>query len=148
MKHRGKHPGLDTVLLAIKMQAADSFDFADSFLPAGKMSPGEIFDYLRGRVIYTPDPPRVELLQSMQTLFTDNRNGTPGAGDCDCFTIAGLASLYVKGHRKLYVTLAGRSSANPVHVYCTWRDVPFDLTTEHIGFARPYRHIQDLPCKF
>lgn len=114
------------------------------------MTPREIFDFLRGEVVYTSDPEGIELLQSMQTLFgTGNKHGIYGAGDCDCFTIAALASLIAKGYAPgLKIVLVGRSKVAPVHIYCSVFGVPFDLTNNKIGKERPYPYQQSLDFRF
>lgn len=132
----------------MKIQIIDSVNFAQSFLPFGKMSIEDIFNFLKKEVTYTSDPKDVELLQSMETLFTwENVHGVYGAGDCDCFTIASIASLYAKGYRDLEVVLAGRSINYPVHVYSKVNGISFDLTNKEIGKIRPYTFLQALKIK-
>jgi hypothetical protein len=71
-------------------QVAESVQFADQFLPRAT-TPKEIWFILKDNLVYKNDPPGIELLQSFPSLMNDNYWGIPGAGDCDCFTIAALA---------------------------------------------------------
>lgn len=113
------------------------------------MRPAEVFDFLKSEVVYKHDPPGVELLQSMPTLFSeDNVHGIYGAGDCDCFTTASLASLCVKGYNSgLGIYLVGRSKDAPVHIYAAIHSIPFDLTNNKLGQERHYPYKQFLPVR-
>lgn len=149
MKYKILYPGLDRVLLALKAQAKESVPFARSFLPDGEMSPGEIFNFLKGEVMYMNDPDGIELLQSTKTLFTEqNIHNIYGAGDCDCFTITALACLYAKGYRDIGIYLVGRSPSSPVHIYAAVYSIPFDLTNDRLGQERNYPYKQHLQVKF
>jgi hypothetical protein len=75
-------------------QVAESVQFADQFLPRAT-TPKEIWFILKDNLVYKNDPPGIELLQSFPSLMNDNYWGIPGAGDCDCFTIAALACAAV-----------------------------------------------------
>lgn len=148
MKYKILYPGLEPVLLALKEQVRDSLKFARHFLPPGAMTPAEIFVFLKNETVYRNDPDGIELLQSMQTVFTEeNVHGLYGAADCDCMTICSLASLYVKGYRNIGIYLVGRSPSAPVHIYAAVYGVPFDLTNKKIGQERKYPYRQYLAFK-
>lgn len=149
MRIKKKYPGLNLVLVALKIQAIDSLHFARSFLPEKKMTPEEIFDFLKKEVVYYNDPKDIELLQSMPTLFGwENIHSIYGAGDCDCFTITALACLHTKGYKNLKLILAGRDPNNPCHVYANVNNTPFDLTTTAAGTERKYPYKQELIFTF
>jgi len=138
---------LTDTLIHIKKQVIDSFDFANVFLPDID-DPAVLFEYLKDRTTYKSDPPDIELIMTMQTMMSGERTGIPGAGDCDDFTIAALASLYCIGFADLRVVLAGRRKALPVHIYCEvnagagWQ--AFDLTEDRFNQFRPYPYYQNL----
>jgi hypothetical protein len=150
VKLRKKYKDLNDTLYHLKIQIIHSLDFADQWLPDRNMSPAEIFKLLKKNVIYTPDPPGVELIQTMQTMFDywNNPHGMYGAGDCDCFTVTAAACLHVCNY-PVEIALVGRQSDNAVHIYCmTGRKypiVPFDLTNSAYGYERPYPYKQNLP---
>lgn len=149
MEFKIKYPGLSETLRYLKAQAKLSIPFAADFLPAGHMTPEEVFNFLKGEVIYFNDPYRTELLQKMPTLFGENnQHNIYGAGDCDCFTIAALASLYAKGYRDLGIRLASYSINNPTHIYAVVNNQAFDLTNKKFDTERPYRYFQTIPVKF
>lgn len=139
------YQSLEHTLKALKVQVADSLDFASNFIPSDIQSPGELFDYLKPYLHYRNDPKKVELLQSFQTLM--NRGGK---GDCDCFTIAGLASCVVCDFKPLYVALAGNSIFLPTHIYLEAYDLEdrkicaLDFTNQEYDFERPYKFKQRL----
>jgi hypothetical protein len=148
-----KYKSLEETLRCIKLQAKDSFDFARSFLPPGEMTGKQIFDFLKQHIVYKNDPPGIELLQSFQTLCSiKNKHGIYGAGDCDCFTIAALACLHVKGFKNIGIVLTGRSKNSPVHIYAYIQNksliIPFDLTNKKYGYERPYPYKQKIPVVF
>lgn len=141
---------LSETLLMLKKQVRDSIPFAETFLPGNVDTPKQIFNFLRGEVVYFNDPEHIELLHSMPSLFSSkNQHGIYGAGDCDCFTIACLASLISKGYLKNFVILTGRSAKNAVHIYCKTLDdngkkVTLDLTNKIFNYERFYPYKQEL----
>jgi len=149
MKLLEPYESLDRTLIMMKRQVIDSLPFAIDFLPEGKMKPSSIFNFLKEETIYFSDPSGIELLQSMPTLFgNNNQHGIYGAGDCDCFTIAALASLIAKGYESgTGIFLVGRSKYCPVHIYASIYGVPFDLTNNKLGQERNYPYKQYLKFK-
>ena len=121
-------------------QIEESLDFAEDFVPAN-CTPKELFWILRQNTTYRNDPPGVELLQSMPSMFEDNYWGIPGAGDCDCFTITAVACCVAAGI-PCRIVIVGNSSAAPSHVYCEVLDegkwVPFDLVNPYYGETKNY----------
>lgn len=104
----------------------------------------QIFDHLKSRVTYKADPPNVELLQSMPSLFNDNYWGKSGWGDCDCFTITACAVL-LENNFKTGFTLYG-NERQPSHIAADvylpdgpmMRAIPFDLTAPSIDRVNQY----------
>ena len=97
------------------MQVRDSLNYADSYLTYN-VTPKEIFHILKQNTTYKHDPVGVELLQSMPSLMDDNYWGHSGWGDCDCFSIAGIASCIVRGYKTRYVVVGNDRNA-PSHIY-------------------------------
>lgn len=103
-------------------------------------------------VVYKLDPRGNELLQTMQTMMEGDYYGTPGAGDCDCFTITMLACNEVQPYKcRQWVMLAGREKSNPVHIYSgvDWKgqSIALDLTNQAAGYERPYPLTQKIYWK-
>lgn len=139
---------LTDTLLHLKIQVRDSLPFAAKVVPDVD-TPEQLFYWLKDKVIYSRDPSTTELLMTMQTQFDGSRTGTPGAGDCDDFTITSLASLIAAGFNDVKVVLVGRSLENPVHIYAAvkfngklyW----FDLTNSKFNYQRTnYKYQQIL----
>lgn len=136
---------LTYTLQSLKIQIIDSLDFASTFIPNDINTPEQLFDFLKSQVRYKKDPQGIEYIQTLQTLI---KNG--GRGDCDCFTVASIASLFVCGFKPLYVTIVGNNSVSPSHIYAEVYDptelkiMPFDLTNPHYGMERSYKFKQRL----
>ena len=147
MKLREPYRNIDYTLKMLMVQVYDSFPYAFDNCPEAS-SPERLFNILKQLTVYRNDPPGVELLQTMQTLFENNRHGIPGAGDCDCFTILSIAFLRVNGFNKLAIVLRGRNSHTPVHIYPAVKEgskwLAFDLTNTYYGNERPYPYRQTL----
>jgi hypothetical protein len=151
MQLREKYTDIDRTLQALMMQVKESLPFAAEHFP-NVSSPEQLFYDLKGLTLYRNDPPGVEFIQSMPTLFSDitHRSGIRypvGAGDCDCFTVTALAILKANGY-KTAIVLRGRSKSAPVHIYpAVWNGskwVPFDLTNKYYGHERRYPYRQTL----
>jgi hypothetical protein len=112
--------------------------------------PQSMFYGLKQLIKYHNDPPGIELLQSVPTLFENNFWNEPGAGDCDCFSILILAMCAVHGWKDQRIVLCGRSKIAPVHIFTqvkvngTWKTL--DLTRPLYNTHRPYKFYQHLPC--
>jgi hypothetical protein len=141
MKLTLRYIDIDHTMEKLIVQVKESIPFMRSFLPDWISSPEDLFSFLKPQLIFTPDPPETELLQTSQTLFTDNYHGIAGAGDCDCFSITGLAACYVL-QIPAKIVLAGRSKIQPVHIYLRVMNrekwIPFDLTEAEINSERFY----------
>jgi len=76
-------------------------------------------------------------------MMLSNYHGTPGAGDCDCFTIAATACFLVSGNR-CEIVLAGNYNNEFTHIYNRvlygGGFVGFDLTENFFGYERPYNY--------
>jgi len=73
----------------------------------------------------------------------DNWHGMPGAGDCDCFTIA-ATSCFIVNSIPCEIVLAGNVKDEPTHIYnyCKYGNnwIAFDLTEPNFGQERPYKY--------
>lgn len=138
-------------LIHLKKQVIESIPFARKHVPQ-MQNPEQLFYWLKQRVIYKRDPDEIELFMTMQTMFAGTRTGTPGAGDCDDFTITALACLIAKGFNNVQVILVGRSKSNPVHIYAgvvyNNKQYVFDLTNRSFNYERDnYKFKQVLQFK-
>ena len=104
----------------IRTQVIDSIDWVQDNLPRYR-NPEQLFNNLKTMVTYKNDPPGVELLQSVPTLFEQNYWGMRGAGDCDCFSILVLTCCLVHGWNDQEIILAGRSRLAPVHIWTRFK---------------------------
>jgi hypothetical protein len=152
MATRIKYPykNLQNTVDMIGLQVKNSIKFADQWLPQYLEGPAELFWILKNNTAYVADPPGIELLQSMPSLFNDNYWGIPGAGDCDCFTIATIASCVAR-NIPVRMVLVGNGK-QPSHVYAEVQDkgtwIPFDLVAPMYGETKPYAKKQLLGVKF
>ena len=123
-------------------QIEQSLDYASDFTPSNT-TPKELFWILRQNTTYKNDPRGVELLQSMPSMFEDNYHGTPGAGDCDCFTIAAVACCKAAGIA-CRIVIVGNNPTAPSHVYAEVLDdgqwTPFDLVNPYYGETKDYAY--------
>jgi hypothetical protein len=146
IEFKRKYKDLPETLKFIRLQVLQSLKFADETLP-NFQHPAELYRYLKDRTTYKNDPPGVELLQTMPTLINGDYWGTPGAGDCDCFTITTLACCDVLGWKAWY-KLAGRSLVAPVHIWggVDWKgeQIALDLTEKQVGAERVYKFVQKI----
>lgn len=148
MQFSSEYQSLSHTLKLLKLQVIDSLPYVFDFVTK-TYSAENLFKQLKKQVTFKNDPPGVEYIQSMQTLFYKNN----GLGDCDCFSVAALASLYRCGFDPLYVCLAGKSKMQPTHIYVEVYDpkkdaiCPFDLTNPIYNYERPYNFKQRIPFK-
>ncbi len=140
---------LDQTMKGIHTQVCDSIDYCAQYMPIYN-NPKDIYYSLLPMIKYKNDPPGVELLQSVPTLFENNYWGVSGSGDCDCFTILILTMCAVHGWNKQRIVLCGRSKAVPVHIFSqvfyNGRWITLDLTRRLYDTHKPYKFYQLLDC--
>ena len=146
MKYKIKYKSLEQTLKALQNQARESIP--DSYqLTDGINNPQDLFYYLKTLVTYKNDPPGIELIHSVNSLFNDNFHGEPGSGDCDCFTVLSLACLHCLNIHP-YIVLAGNQKENPTHIYASGlfrkKYFTFDLTQTFFDQERKYKFRQIL----
>jgi len=127
-----------------------SLNFAQIWVPGDCRTPHDLFYLLKSSTSFQHDKPGVEQIQSMQTLFTENIHGIPGAGDCDCLTVAACASLHVIGYQCGIVLQGnGKYATHVLAYYRDWNNIiyPFDLT-ENFQDLRPYKKSQYIKINF
>jgi hypothetical protein len=141
-------PGLGKVLKYVKIQAQDSIDQIPEFFPPYVNSPEAFFNLCKSVTTYKKDPKNIEYIQEVRTLLGKNQ----GRGDCDCFTVLGLAGLTYYGLAdNLYICLVGKTRMQPSHIYLSldWKGKHhiFDLTNQYFDFERckNYRYKQTIP---
>ncbi len=70
---------INATMKGIRIQVIDSLDFCVNEMPTFQ-DPAQMFRALKNMVVYKNDPPGIELLQSVPTLFNYNYWNIPGAG--------------------------------------------------------------------
>lgn len=143
---------INDTLKEIKRQIIDGLPFALSKCPHFE-TPEELFYWLKKRITYKNDPEKVELLQMLPTLLTNrNYHGVPGAGDCDCFSIATITLMIAQNWDGIDVVLAGRKKIAPVHIYTrinfNGQYYILDLTNPTFNTERTYPFTQHIPVKW
>ena len=101
-----------------------------------------LFDFLRDRVRYVPDPVGVEMTKSPGVMVEEILSRGFATGDCDDHSCLAYALLNLVGIRtKLRVIWLGKPS--PQHIYVVSsiddEDVAFD-TTRALGFGTEARY--------
>lgn len=138
---------INQTMQGIRTQVIDSLEYCVNEMPRFS-DPAEMWRILKQMIVYKHDPPGIELLQSVPTLFENNYWGIVGAGDCDCFSILVLAMCTANGWNDQQIVLAGRSKQAPVHIWTRvkfndqWFDM--DLTQPAFNYPRSYKFVQYL----
>lgn len=145
------HKNIKQVMRAIRAQIIDSVEYCANNIPVME-TPRELWQYLKDRTTFKHDPENVELLQTAQTLFENNVHKTPGAGDCDCFTILVCAAAICQNW-PVDIVLAGRTKKGATHIYTYVYDndgqrFTLDLTEPLFNSERPYKFTQVLPVPY
>lgn len=134
-----------------KLQVCESLPYT-RHLTQGIDNTYDLFYYLKSITTFKDDPPNTELIQTAKTLIENNWHGVSGFGDCDCLSVAALASLYWVTDKQKYVILTGNYRKSPSHVYVGIKEgseiLPFDLTRDDIGDTRSYKYSQVLPFSY
>jgi len=145
-----KYESLNDVLVHLKYQVVDSMQYIQNNVPRFN-HPKSLFYYLRAITTYKNDPDTIELLMTAQTMLSGSHTGTPGAGDCDDFTILGLAGLINCGFVDNFVILSGNNKTAPVHIYIKTnyknKIYTFDLTNPVFNTERKYKYYQTIKFK-
>jgi hypothetical protein len=132
-----KYPGIVETLNYLVLQIKDSLDFAGKFIKKYNIkTPEQLFNTFKKLITYKNDPKGTEYIQSFQTFA---KNGF--IGDCDCFTVASCACLYMLGYKTGFV-LQARQKNYPRHIFSAYFDKgkwkAFDLTNRVIHYHRDY----------
>jgi hypothetical protein len=138
---------LEDVLFQIVKIAREGVRYMERKIPSYITTPEQLFYYLSSITSYRDDPPNTELLQSPRSIFEANYWGSPGIGDCDCFTILLISSLLALGYSRndIEIVLAGRSASIPKHIYLKLNGIPLDLTNAFYNYERDYPYLQHIP---
>lgn len=143
---RKKYKSFAETMAYMKHQIVESMPFAVDYLPDDIRTAKGLWNFLKPRTTFVYDPPKTELLQSMQTLMSGQRTGITGGGDCDCFVITVTACANVLHLLPVEIILAGRSKKAPVHIYnrimYDGEMYNFDLTEPLFGMERHYPYTQ------
>lgn len=140
---------IDDTVKAIADRVDASLNFANVWLPFDCFDAKDLFYLLKSATKFKHDRPGVEQIQSFQTLMTDNIHGEPGAGDCDCLTVAAVACLHLLDY-PTGIILQGNGK-QPTHVLAFYDKLnsrrPFDLT-EGFNQMRNYKYSQEIKMFF
>ena len=143
------YKSLNHSLKLMRVQIMEGVPYAVNELPKFTTQK-QLFDYLKQRVKYKNDFENIEVFQTLPTLLTANNvHNQPGAGDCDCFTIAALTCLIANNFNNSGIVLVGRNNSNAVHIYA-YSDVNgkreyLDLTNKNYNQIRHYDYKQEIP---
>ena len=141
MKLKIKSPSLDKTLQYLKIQAQESVPQIPFYFNENITTGEQFFNICKSKITYTKDTDLagfgVEYFQTVKTLFEKNN----GKGDCDDFTILGLAGLtYLELADSLFIVLVGATKKKPTHIYIEYMDrgtpYTFDLTNPYFNFER------------
>jgi hypothetical protein len=140
-----KYPGLKKTLEYLVLQGAISVDYC-VYRWGNNNSLADIWNIGNQNLIYEHDAEKIEQIQSVGTLFENNIHGRPGAGDCDCFTVFGIAMLDASGHnlKDTKIILQGNQSGAPSHIFFAHKDKIFDFTEPTFNTCRQYKFYQIL----
>jgi len=140
---------INQTLKGIHTQVCDSLEYCANEMPVYD-NPLQMYYGLLPLVKYKNDPPGIELLQSVPTLFDNNYWGISGAGDCDCMSILVLSMCAVHGWSRQRIVLCGRTKSYPVHIFTEvfykgkWHTM--DLTRKLYNTHKEYKFYQLLEC--
>lgn len=148
------YPGLPKTIGYLVQQARESVDQVPDYVPSYIRDPEALFYYLKSKITYQNDPRGIEYIPTVATLF-DKKNGY---GDCDCFTVLALASLFQNCGIRANIVLVGYNPYLAKHIYTNFRKggklITFDLTNPYYNFERAsgpkgkkYRYYQDVKVK-
>lgn len=147
-KRKEPYIDINQTLEALREQVIESLEYCANEMPRFS-NPKQLFEGLRLMTTFHNDPPGVELLQTVPTLFENNYWGSPGYGDCDCFSILVLAMCVAHGWNDNEIVLTGRNKKIPVHIYTATvykgKRYVLDLTNPYINMEREYPYKQIIP---
>jgi hypothetical protein len=141
-RERYTSPFRTVQLIERQASAHENVNFANKYF--GNLNNGfEIYKAVKPKVIFKNDPPNLETVQGITTLFDESKNihGISGAGDCDCFTSI-LASI-AKAN-KLPYTYILQGNEKPTHITISIKGTVCDLTNNIPNYLRPYTKTQTI----
>jgi hypothetical protein len=140
-----KYPGLSKTLSYLLDQAYLSIDYC-RYKFGTNNDIQDIWNIGKSNLIYHHDKKNIEQIQNVGTLFENNIHGTPGAGDCDCFTVFTIAMLLANNHKinDIYIILQGKQKDAPSHILTAYNNKLLDFTEPHFNTVRNYNYFQIL----
>jgi hypothetical protein len=135
------YKSLHDTLNQLDKQVAVSVPFASDFCANVNPDCHSLFRFLKTQLTYRDDPPGIELIQSMPSLFLNNYYGVPGMGDCDCFTVTACASMIALGMQTGYTIYGNGQYPTHIAADCYENGVRtiFDLVAPDLGMVKNYR---------
>lgn len=138
MKHKElfKSPLRTVELINIQANAPENINFAQKFFPPFKDG-NEIWETIKPLTKFKADPPTVDTIQGISTLFNSRKNihGVSGQGDCDCF-VSALASIAIANNLPFEYIVQGNNK--PSHIAIKVGGVILDLTNPIPDYLRQY----------
>jgi len=137
------YPGLKKTILYLVNQSAISVKYCAQRWGT-KNDLNEIWNIGKTNLIYENDKNNIEQIQSVGTLFENNIHGRSGMGDCDCFTVFGIAMLAANGYDidNTKIILQGNKPGAPSHIFLSYEDKFFDFTEPLYNSNRNYKFYQ------
>lgn len=138
MRHKElfKSPLRTVELINIQANAPENVNFAKKYFPPFKDG-AAIWETIKPLTKFKADPPTIDTIQGISTLFNDRLNihGVSGQGDCDCF-VSALASIAIANNLPYQYIIQGNNK--PSHIAIKVGDTILDLTNPIPDYLRTY----------
>lgn len=138
MEHKElfKSPMRTVELINLQANAPENIKFAQKYFPRFTNA-SEIWDVIKPITEFKADPPTVDTIQGIATLFSNTKNihKVSGQGDCDCF-VSALASIAIANNLPFEYIIQGNNK--PSHIAIKIGGVILDLTNPIPDYLRQY----------
>jgi len=138
MRHKElfKSPLRTVELINIQANDPENIKFAQKYFPPFKDGE-QIWETIKPLTKFKADPPTVDTIQGISTLFNSRKNihGISGQGDCDCF-VSALASIAIANKLPFEYIIQGNTK--PSHIAIKVGGVILDLTNPIPDYLRQY----------
>lgn len=138
MRHKElfKSPLRTVELINIQANDPENIKFAQKYFPPFKDGE-QIWETIKPITKFKADPPTVDTIQGISTLFNSRKNihEISGQGDCDCF-VSALASIAIANKLPFEYIIQGNTK--PSHIAIKIKGVILDLTNPIPDYLRKY----------
>jgi hypothetical protein len=139
MRHKElfKSPLRTVELINLQANDPENIKFAQKYFPSFKDGE-QIWETIKPLTNFKADPPTVDTIQGISTLFNSRKNihGISGQGDCDCF-VSALASIAIANKLPFEYIIQGNTK--PSHIAIKIGGVILDLTNPIPDYLRQYK---------